>query len=94
MKRDRCEYWREYRGSKRAKRQEKIDVLRVRDRKGKKSDLNVVPISDELSNTVVENSSNVEEVDGASIENSTQPSLPAFQIGEIVSVEGDTRERG
>ena len=84
---------REYRGSKRAKRQEKIDVLRVRDRKGKKSDLNVVPISDELSNTVVENSSNVEEVDGASIENSTQPSLPAFQIGEIVSVEGDTRER-
>ena len=42
MKRDRCEYWREYRGSKRAKRQEKIDVLRVRDRKGKKSELNLM----------------------------------------------------
>ena len=52
------------------------------------------PINDESSNTAIESSSNVEDLDGASIERGVQPSLPAYQIGEIVSVEGDTRERG
>ena len=47
-------------------------------------------VSDELSDTVVD----VEELDVALIENSTQHALPAFQVGEIVSVQGDTRERG
>ena len=80
----------EFRRRKQEKREKKINALRERN----KSRLTVGPINDESSNAAIESGGDVEDLDGASIENSTQPSLPAFQIGEIVSVEGDTRERG
>ena len=80
----------EFRRRKQEKREKKINALRERN----KSRLTVGPINDESSNAAIESSSNVEDLDGASIERGAQPSLPAYQIGEIVSVEGDTRERG
>ena len=43
---------------------------------------------EELSNTLVEDSN----VEVAS--NTSQHALPTFQVGEIISVEGDTTERG
>ena len=80
----------EFRRRKQEKREKKINALRERN----KSRLTVGPINDESSNAAIESSSDVEDLDGASIERGVQPSLPAYQIGEIVSVEGDTRERG
>ena len=80
----------ECRKRKKSKKQEKAADVKRR----MQSRLTVGPINDESSNAAIESSSNVEDLDGASIERGAQPSLPAYQIGEIVSVEGDTRERG
>ena len=44
---------------------------------------------EELRNTVIEDSSNVEVAN-----NTSQHAPPTFQVGEIISVEGDTTERG
>ena len=80
----------ECRNRKRVKEQEKVDQIRKRKKSHLGNARHAGPIGDELSDTVVD----VEELDVALIENSTQHALPAFQVGEIVSVEGDTRERG
>ena len=58
----------EFRRRKKEKKENKINVLRERN----KSRLNNGPIGDELSDAAIESSSNVEDLDGASIENSTQ----------------------
>jgi hypothetical protein len=70
-------------------------LVRIRERK-KSYFVNTrraIPVADgdedeELSNAVVEDI-NVEVAN-----NTSQHALPAFQVGEIISVEGDTTERG
>jgi hypothetical protein len=52
-----------------------------------------IPVADgdedeELSNAVVE------DINVEAANNTSQHALPAFQVGEIISVEGDTTERG
>ena len=70
-------------------------LVRIRERKKSYFDntRRAIPVADgdedeELSNAVVEDI-NVEVAN-----NTSQHALPAFQVGEIISVEGDTTERG
>ena len=70
-------------------------LVRIRERKKSYFDntRRAIPVADgdedeELSNAVVE------DINVEAANNTSQHALPAFQVGEIISVEGDTTERG
>ena len=81
---------------KRRKKEKRAqDLMRIRERR---NHLNaaVNEDNDELNSAVVESSSSVEDPINA-VEEREAPSerhSPAFKVGEIVSIEGDTTERG
>ena len=80
-------------GRKKEKRAQ--DLMRIRERR---NHLNaaVNEDNDELNSAVVESSSSVEDPINA-VEEREAPSerhSPAFKVGEIVSIKGDTTERG